>query len=554
MVGYDATRLAPGVSPAPQPAQASAAPPAREPTAVPSTKQTMMGVAASDFLRGGPPPPSALPAAPPAPAPMDPRKGTMMGVAVPGIAPVAATPLLPRAMAGTMMGVAAPGIAPVHTAQSAATAQPPAPRGQPRKAVEIAPKPAPLVDDEPDLGPAPQRVKRGVPFGVVAGVVGMLVAAVGVAAFFILRSVPLVVQPGLDAQGHERLHLHCETCQDGTVAELEAARAVFQGKEADLQLASPLKVGNNPLTIHIDRPNLGRDESVQVIVPVAFRIRADLSDLSAARPAILVRVEAVSGTEVQIDGKPVPLDASGSGVYSTDISSETEGASDELRLIDRVIPYAVTPKSGVAENGKLTVRVGIVPLRLDAPGLHAFVDGRTFRLAGRTARGGSVTANGTPVHAEPDGTFAQAFDIPSPGDLSVEVRASAPQLAPRTAHLVVRRVDHLADEAKAREKVPEATYDAIAADIPGAVGKGTIVEGDVAEVRTTPAQTVAIVDDARGCARAPCLVRVTYGGDMPFKHGDIVRVYGRVTRAVAYGSSTVPEVEADFIQLGHASR
>jgi hypothetical protein len=475
----------------------------------------------------------------------------MMGVAVPGIAPVAAS-APPRGLAGTMLGVAVPGIAPVHASHAPGPASSGAPRAPPRQAVEIAPRPAPLVDDEPDLGPAPQRVKRGVPLGAVAGVVGVLVAAAGVAAFFLLRSTPLVAQPGLDAQGHERLHLRCETCPDGTVAELAGARATFQNKETDLTLANSLKVGNNPLTIHLDRPNLGRDESVHVVVPVAFRIRADLADLAAAHPAITVRVEAVAGTDVRVDGKPVALDASGEGAYATDFGSETDGVSDELRLIDRVIPYAVTPKSGVEEKGKLTVRVGIAPLRLDGPGSRAVVDGATFHLAGRTARGGSVTANGTPVHTEPDGTFAQPFDLPSAGDLAVEMRASAPQLAPRTAHFVVKRVEHLADEAKAREQVPEATYDAIASDIPAAVGKATIVEGDVAEARTTAAGTLAIVDDMRGCAHAPCLVRVTYGGDTRFKHGDVLRVFGRVTRPFAYGSSTVPEVEADFVQLGHA--
>jgi hypothetical protein len=481
----------------------------------------------------------------------------MLGVAVPGIAPIAASAPPPRGLAGTMMGVATPGIAPVHPAPSpggAPIATGVASAAPPRKVVEIAPKPPPLVDDEPELGPIPQRVKRGVPFGVVAGVVAMLVVAAGAAAFFLLRSAPLVVQPGLDAQGHEQLHLRCETCPDGTVAELDSAHTTFQNKEADLPLGNPLKVGNNPLTIRVNRPKLGRNDSVQVIVPVAFRIRADLSDLAAAHPAILVRVEAVNGTTVEVDGKPVALDASGGGVYATDITSETEGASEELRLIDRIIPYVVTPKSGLAEKGKLTVRVGIAPLRLDAPGLHAVVEGAAFHLAGRTARGGAVTANGTAVHTESDGTFAQSFDIPAVGDLAVDVRSSAPQLAPRTAHLVVKRVDHLADEAKAREQAPEATYDTIAADIAGAVGKATVVEGDVAEARTTPVQTVSIIDDTRGCSHAPCLVRVTYGGDARFKHGDVVRVYGRVTRPVAYGSSTVPEVEADFVQLGHAPR
>ena len=101
---------------------------------------------------------------------------------------------------------------------------------------------------------------------------------------------------------------------------------------------------------------------------------------------------------------------------------------------------------------------------MDAPALHAVVDGATFRVAGRTVRGGSVTANGAALHMETDGTFAQSFDIGAVGDLPVELRASAPQLAARTAHWVVKRVEHLADEARAREQLPEATYDVIVGD------------------------------------------------------------------------------------------
>ncbi len=574
MMGYDPTLLTPPVfSAPPRPSPVGSSPLASTvpvspaipgQPAIPSVKRTMLGGVVSDFMKStvqlpsAPSPPKPAAPAPAIPPVFDPRKGTMIGVALPGIAPLAASAVPRGAMMGGTVATATPGLAPGRSPLSQTAQMPgsPAVAAPPpsRKAVEIAPRPPPLIDDEPDLGPAPQRIKRGVPFGAVAGIVAILVAAAGGAAFFFLRSPPLVLQPGLDAQGHEQLHIRCETCQDGTVAEIDGARATFQNKEADLPLASPLKVGNNPLAIHITRPKFGREGSVQVVVPVAFRIRADLSGLTAAPPAILVRVEAVSGTDVQVDGKPVALDASGAGVYATDIGSETEGVSDELRFIDRVIPYAVTPKSSPAETGKLTVRVGIAPLRLDAPGLHAVVESATFRLAGRTVRGGSVTVNGAPLHTEPDGTFAQSFDAASDGDLSLEVRASGPQLAPRTAHLVVTRVDRLADAARAREKAPEATYDDIAGDIPAAVGKATIVEGDVAEARTTGAQTIAIVDDARGCSRPPCLVRVTYAGDTRFKHGDVLRAYGRVTRAFAYGSSTVPEVEADFVQLGHAPR
>jgi hypothetical protein len=191
----------------------------------------------------------------------------MMGVAIPGIAPVATSAEPPRRnLQCTMMGVAVPGIAPA----AASLATPGSPAGslppsvaRPRKAIEIAPKPAPLLDDEPEVGPAPKRVRRGVPLGWVAGIVAVLVVIAGGVAALLLRSHPLVAQPRLDAQGHEELHLICDSCQDGTIAELYGMRATFKSKEADLAIANPLKVGNNPLTIVIDRPNLGRDESVK---------------------------------------------------------------------------------------------------------------------------------------------------------------------------------------------------------------------------------------------------------------------------------------------------
>jgi hypothetical protein len=511
-----------------------------------SVKRTMVGVAVGDV--GGA---AARPAVPLAPSGPDGLKGTMLGVAIPGIAPLAASAPASQGLRGTMLGVAVPGIAPTVHDPAPLPSGPAAPQRAPlRRAVEIAPMPPPLVD-EPDVGPPPQLVKRGLPLAWVAGILGVVAAIGGVAAFLLLRSPPLIAQPKIDAQGHEMLHLSCKSCDDGTTAELYETKTTFKNQEADLPLATPLKVGNNPLTIVLDRPKLGRDESVQVVVPVVFRIRSDLADLSAARPAITVHVQAVAGTEIKVDGKPVTLDAAGDGTYSVDISTETEGPADELRMIDRVIPYSIVPRNGEGQVGKLTVRVGIAPLHLDAPGLHAVVEGGSFRVTGRTLKGGTVTANGSALKIEADGTFAQPLDITSVGDLPIEVRASAPQLAPRTAHFAVKRVDHLADEAKAREAQPAATYDDIASDLKAAVGKTTIVEGDVVETRTTSALTVAVVDDNRGCSHAPCLVRITYGGDARFKHGDTLRAYGRVTRAFPYNGSNVPEIEADFVQLGH---
>jgi hypothetical protein len=548
-------------------------------------KKTMIGVAAIDMAGGGgqnsqaawaasrPPAPSPSLGAPSSGAPSlgdreataadaSPEtekghvartvKGTMLGVAIPGIAPTHAGQQggPTGGASGTMLGVAVPGIAPTRPGASASEPQ----HAQLRRAVEIVPKPTPPVDEEAVPAPPIIRPKRGVPLGMVAGVTAALVLVAGVTTALLWKNSPLVAQPRVDAQGHEQLHLRCETCEDGTTAELSGSRATFKGKECDLAIVNSLKVGDNPLIVHLDRPKLGRDEAVKLVVPIAFRIRADLGDLTAARPLITVRVEALSGTDVRVDGKPVALDGSGAGAYAIDISSETEGPADDTRLIDRTIPYVITPKAGGEQKGNVTARMGVTPLHLDAPGLHAVIDTPTFHLAGRVSRGGSLSANGRDLRCDPDGAFTQPFDAPALGDLPVELRATAPQLAPRTAHIGVKRVAHLADEGKARELLPQLTYDGIVADIAGSVGKSTVVEGEVVEARFAGSQTVAVIDDVRGCSKSPCLVRVVYGGDDRFKHSDVVRAFGRVTRAVTAQTGTVPEVEADFILRGPAPR
>ncbi len=529
--------------------------PPRPAQPAPQLKGTIVGMPASEAWASAKPTPTPAPipaAGPTAPAaPPKTAMGTMLGVPIPGSAqPGPGAPPPPAKPNRTMLGVAIPGIAPTHAGVERAAPPPPVLR----QAIEIAPMPPPLVDDEPLPPPPIVPRRRGAPLAIVASVVAVLALAAGITLAVIWKKKPLEAQPRVDAQGKEELHLRCEGCPDGTVVGLDGAQAPFKGGEADLPLVNPLKVGDNSLKLHLDRPNLGRDETVTLVVPVLYRVRADLSEIGAAHPAINVRVEALPGSDVQVDGKPVALDANGNGAYALDVAGDTEGPADEKRTIDRTVPYVVTPKGGQAQRGTVTARVDVVPLHLDAPGSRPVIEASTFHLAGKTLRGASLTANGRPVSLDADGSFAEPFDAPALGDLPVELRASAPSMAPRTAHLVVKRVEHLAEEAKAREQTKPLGYDAIAADIASASGRDTIVEGEIVEARTTQQQTLALIDDIRGCEHAPCLVRVVYGGETKLKHGDFARAYGRVTRAVAAASGTVPEVEADFVLLGHAPR
>jgi len=511
-------------------------------------------------------PPAAAPA--PAPQPAAPRGdvATMMGVAMPGIAPIragdsGAPPPDPRGSdMRTMMGVAAPGIAPIHPGiqlPMGAGAPPPAAgrRARPPAPMPaIVPAPAPLEREEVIAAPA-QRATRGAPIAIVAGGVAALALVAGIAIALLWTSAPpLLVQPRVGPLGNEQLHLVCDNCKDGTTAAIGAAKATFANKEAVLDLSTPLEVGDNPIAIVLDRPGVGRDETVKAVVPVPYRLRADLSQIGAKPPVILVRVDAIAGTALTVDGKPLSLDASGHGSYAIDIGEDTEGASDEGKVIEKVIAYQATPKGAKTETGSVTARVGVIPLRVDAPSSHGVSAKDHVFVAGRTSKGGTVTLGDKPIAVAPNGSFAESVAL-RPGENAIEVRAAAPQVAPRTVHLSLRRAASLEAEAQAFEAQKPLGYDAFAADPAASAGKAVVVDGDVVEARVQNHQSLAVVNDHRGCGRPPCILRMIGSDEVELRAGDAIRGYGRVTRAVTGdGGKQVPEVEADFVVRGKAKR
>jgi hypothetical protein len=495
----------------------------------------------------------------------------MLGVAIPGIAPtgerVAVPPTQPEPVANQMV---APTPASPMMPAMASTAAPHQVSLADRTAVlkvPYVPPPAPL-EDEP--APSPPRLvrKRGVPLAVVGGVTAGIVLVFGIAMALLWKSAPpITAQPRSTPDGRDALHLVCApaSCKDGTVAALAgggpgASHATFVGGEADLALPEPLKVGENTLPLVIDRPGMGRDETLKLVVPVAYRVRADVSTMESSRPSITIRVEARPGTDVRVDGKPVSLDGAGTGSYTVDESATAEGAADESRVVSVDVPYVVTQKGGASEKGVASARVAIAPLRVDAPGARAVVEEASAMIAGRAARGSTVTVDGSPVPVGPDGAFETTVALAAMGDRTVEVRAGTPTLMPRTVHVVITRVSSLADAARDFERQPSVGYDAVMSDIAGKTGQAIVVTGDVLDARSSGHRTVVLVDDRRGCAKGPCLARVVLGRDVQLTHGEVVSAYGVVARAVAApgpgGQATqmVPEVEAQFLVPRAAKR
>jgi hypothetical protein len=422
--------------------------------------------------------------------------------------------------------------------------------------VAYVPPPAPLPDVPAPPPPIIVR-KRGIPLSVVAILIAViLVLGATVIALLWKSTPPVTAKATTTADGRDALHLECEAraCPDGTTLSLDGAKATFAAGQADLTLAMPLHIGDNNLTLEVARPSGGRDgreQPVKLVVSVAYRVRADVTTMSAPHPAITVRIEAKPGSTVQIDGKPVTLDASGLGAYAVDESAATEGPADESRVVSLDSNYVLTPPGAAAEKGTMSARVVVTPLRVDAPCPRTTTDEDHALLSGRAPKGASVSVDGVTVTPGADGSFETTVPLPATGDHIVEVRASTQALVRRTVHVTVTRVASLTDAAKSFEQRNPLGYDAAMADLASKTGSPIVVDGTVVEARASGHRTLVLVDDKRGCAKGPCLARVVVGRDITLAHGAKVRAYGYVARPFTTpAGQTVPEVESAFVLQG----
>jgi hypothetical protein len=544
MLGF-ASPLA-SMQPSPSAAPQAAAEPSPASTgAKPAFQRTMLGgVGGAAFA----PPGTTAPAPSPAPGPQAMPKGTMLGVAIPGIAPLHAS----AAVANPTPAPGSPPAAPPEPGLEPGPVQAPQRRSAPLQAtVALVAAPAPL-EAMPEPPPPPRVVKSGgVSLALVASIMGGLVLVGGAAAVLLWRQPPpITALPKISPDGKDILHLSCDpaSCKDGTTATLGAAKVTFKGGQADLTLAEPLKVGDNDLALQINRPGLGRDESVKLVVPVAFRVHADISTMSSTKPSITVRAEALPGSDVKIDGKPIALDPNGIGTYALDETAPTEGPADESKSVSVDIPYVVTPKGGTPQSGTVSARVAVAPLRVDAPGARGVFEEDHVLIAGRAARGANITVDGAPVPVAADGSFETTLAVPDLGERTIDVRGGTASLTPRTAHVSLRRVKSLAEEAKAFEAQKTIGYDAAIANPGAAAGQPIVLEGEIFESRTSGHRTILLLANRRGCPSGACIAKVVVGREMKLSRGEIWRAYGTVTGGSpnAAGQTTL-EMAADFL-------
>lgn len=542
----------------------AAAPPAATPPAAPAPmnlKGTMIGMAPPTFV------PPAATAPPPAASQPPPRafSGTMIGMAPPTLpsspppaaqaeGPAAGQPRLASAQK-TMLGVARPGIAPLNPGQVKSTPPPAAP---PHNTVPSWPPPSavPMMGAPPqaEAGPVSSRPRPQRRISLTATLVivaaAMLLAMAAVAFVMLRGRGSVTARAGLDGKGREVLELSCAECPDATKIWIDASPVTFRAGKATLPLGTPLKVGENPLVIVLERPGRSREE-IALSIPIEFRVRGSTDELAQDSPKVSVLASALEGTKLEVDGKPVPADPGGAVRFDYEVATELTGPEAAVKTLERSVPYKATSGSGAPQAGQVEIRIGITPLIVDAPGASIVVGSGDVVIAGRTAPGATLKVGADTVSLDPEGRFVSKQAL-QPGDNKFVVRATLKDHAPRLVHVSVRRSDNLEREAALARAMAQTSYADVLKTGDAALGRTVALEGELFDLRQDGYSSVLLIDVEKGCRKGPCLAKVIYGVETRLKKGSDVKAFGKVTRFVD-GPRTgqrIPEIRADLVAAG----
>ena len=529
---------APATTTGSTPPQAASQPPPTTSASQPPARHfgsTMLGMAPPSTFPSPPPPPPQGPdaAVPPAGTAGTPRlasaQKTVLGVARPGIAP-----LNPGQAKPATAPIAAP---PAGAAAPVAWNPAPPPSAQPRAEGPVSPR-----------LPQPRRISLTATLAIVGAAMLLVMAVV---AFFMLRGHGSVTaRASLDGKGNELLELSCSECPDGTKTWIDTAPVAFQGGKALLSLQAPLKVGENPIVLVLERPGRSREE-IALSLPIEFRVRSSTDELAQDTPKVSVLASVLSGTKLEVDGKPVAAEPGGVVRFDYEVTSELTGPEASVKTLERVVPYKAVSASGASQSGQVQIRIGVTPLVVDAPGASIIVGDKEIVIAGRTAPGSALKIGAQGIALDPEGRFVSKQSL-APGENSFMVRSTLKDLAPRLVKVVVRRSDNLEREVALARSMAQTSYAEVVRAGDSAIGRSLALEGQLFDVRHDGYTSVLLVDIKKGCKKASCLSKVLYGVETSLEKGREIKAFGKVLRFVD-GPRTgerIPEVRADLVVAG----
>lgn len=509
--------------------------------------------------------------------------GTMLGVALPGIAPThdappapARSPLGGAAAHGAVPNAPLPAVdapaanlrgAAVHTRAGAHPAPVFASDAEQHRSRSPGPHgslpPSSMLDGRAGESVPPRSLR--IPIAMLACVALGGVAAAGWFLFRPGRLPQISAELEGDATAPE-LVVHCAKCADGTNVEIDPQKhARFTAGRAVIPLdPSSLRVGDQQVSATLTQPST-KPVRVTLQTHVPFLVRPSLAPIARGESAIEMAFELSSDVAtVRVNGQE-SLPTGGAATSLVAIPPPT----DELRGFERAVDYVVTFRSGGSVSGALKVAVPYAPLRLGLPGRRAIVaskeqgDAPAVEVTGKTASFATVRLGAAPdspiVIADKEGIFRGLAPLPkgtaAPSTANLEVKAYGPKLAPRVATVTVHR-EHSVEEGlkkmRAEAMIPFATL-AMAPDTHvGAVVTVTFVVAQRGEEDGRPIAVGDVRCAARGDERSCPVVRVLLpAGEAAasLKKGDAVEVLGVIVRGVPIvkGRSTAVEVDASAV-------
>jgi hypothetical protein len=433
---------------------------------------------------------------------------------------------------GTLLGVAMPGIAPLNPGiQKVETV----PRERSERAAPIQVNAPNTLEERIDAAVNEatnktverideQRTVQRKRLAVILGILATVLLGVIASALFWWKSLHLTVTVTTSETSAEQLQIVCSACQEGTTLLLDGRSAIFHEGQATLQLQKRLAIGLNRLALEVKRPNRTRSEIVNAIVPVEFRVTSDLSELAKDPPQLLVVVEAVPQTHIQIEDRTFTVGADGKLRIPFDVTTQLTGPSSAVGRFEKKLDYRVTQRDGTVVTGSIVAKSPITPLELVSPGLAFITPKATFTLSGRTSPKAKLTANNHPLVVNSDGAFLQDMALSAPGATRLRVFAHEEGLAPRFVEIALERVVNDRQRAEEMSRNLERNYDSIVQALATKPGSLVALSGEVVAEETVGPTTRLVIQS--NCGKPPCLTSVKYGAPLAIKRGQRIRAIG----------------------------
>jgi hypothetical protein len=444
---------------------------------------------------------------------------------------------------GTLIGVAIPGIAPVRPGIDKLRLAPVSNEALTHRHKED----DTWVPPQVVTSPAREGVRRYVVMSLAIAA-GLLAAVAFVATWWWRSSPKLDVKVRTDDSGRDSLQLSCQDCDDASEVALSGNRTTFKNHQASISLTSPLKMGDNALIFFLSRRRT-KAETIQVHVPVDYRVVGDMTTLGQSPAMLRLLIEKSPNMVFEVEKQPVPFDATGHGRFDIDVSRDLIGPTNVEKLLERRVTYSVRSPTATIQ-GSVLLRTGILPLTIEAPSALYITEQDQFNLCGTTAPNAQVDVAGLKVKVEGGGRFCHPMLIKEFGKYEIWVTTAASGFAPRKVRLNIERTPNLRIYARNLFKAVPHEIAITQLNSDKDLNSQVAITGRIVELSESP-PVVRFLLQYSSKHGAPEFARITSSYLAPMAAGTRVTVFGHIT-----GSHQGPdgremgELAASFIVPG----